>query len=145
MKRLIFPSFSALFMLLVFNSCNKVDFGANASILSKKSRLCNDWLLFQISDASGNPIDSIGYSENLVIKRDGTFEKTSSLFQNSISTNLSSISGLWRFAFEKESLVLMNVTRNINIEYDIVRLSNTELIIQDEKTKMSYHYLPNEK
>jgi hypothetical protein len=132
-------------MSLLLSSCTKLDLGDDASISTKKARLCNDWLLFQITDASGNPIDSTGYSENLILKRDGTFEKTASLFQNNISTNLSSISGLWRFAFEKESLVLMNVTRNINIEYDIVKLSTTELIIRDEKTRVSYHYLPNEK
>ncbi len=142
MKRLFFSSLLSLLMLSFFSACGKYEEGNNYSMLSKKLRLCGDWMLYEATDVDGNVIDSLGYAENLYLNRDGSFKKTTTVYEDGRVISTSNISGSWRFIYEKESLALINASRNINLKYTIVRLSKDELKLQDAQTNQTFYFLP---
>lgn len=142
MKRLILSILVCLSALSFFSACGKYEEGNNYSMLSKKLRLCGDWMLYEATDVNGNVIDSLGYAENLYLNRDGSFKKTATIYDEGRVISSTSISGSWRFIYEKESLALINASRDINLKYTIVRLSKDELKLRDEQTNQTFYFLP---
>lgn len=131
----------ALFAIIL-TSCKKYELG-NGTLLSKNSRLCNNWILFEITDRRGQVFDSVGYGENLILDKDGVFEKKPSLHRDNVTTPLPVVKGIWRFAFDKQSLVLFDKDNNTNYKYTIRQLSSKELMIYDESLHKCFHYLTN--
>jgi hypothetical protein len=142
MKSLIYTILIFSIAIAFLSSCSKYEEGPNITLLTKKTRLCGDWMLYEVTDVFGNSIDSTNYSENIYIDRDGTFKKTMTEYNAGSVVATSSIYGSWKFVNEKEELALINVSQNIDLRYTIVRLSNYELKLLDENTKTTYYFVP---
>ena len=64
--------FVVLVMLFAFSSCNKYPDGPSISLISKKSRICNDWLLVTELRNQEDVTDE-NSTTKLVIEKDGTY------------------------------------------------------------------------
>jgi hypothetical protein len=76
MKKTLFFSVLSLIVATTFlSSCSKYDEGSKFTLLSKKSRMVNDWHL--ISQTENNiTLNLSGISSHLSLQKDGTAKST---------------------------------------------------------------------
>lgn len=96
--------FAVLITLFVFSSCNKYPDGPSISLISKKSRLCNDWVLVsKLRNAEDVTDDNV--TSKLVIEKDGTYSWSETYeAMGQFKGNFSS--GDWEFGDSKTTLNL---------------------------------------
>ena len=62
----------SLFAIIFLSSCNKYSEGPNFSLLTRKARITNDWVLESYTK-DGTDLYDASYEMNLSIEKDGTF------------------------------------------------------------------------
>lgn len=107
-------SIFGLFLLtLIISSCRKYSDGPSFSLLSKKARICNDWvLLTQLKNDEDVTDETV--TVKLAIDKDGTYSSSSTYdalgqLQGDYSN------GKWTFGDTKDILYLYE---SVNNEYD---------------------------
>jgi hypothetical protein len=124
MKKNIFIGLIALFTLaFTITSCNKYEDGPKFSLLTKKSRLANDWVIESatVTSANGstNNITSGFSGQVLTIEKDGKYTWT---------TSSGSDSGTWTLGEDKDDIRLISsASGSQEISYRILRLKSKEL------------------
>lgn len=122
MKYLALLSLLATFAL---SSCNKYSEGPNFSLLTRKARITNDWVLESYTK-DGTDLYDATYEMNLSIEKDGTYSKsiiTPNLGQLQSTTS----HGTWEFTESQASISLLEDGMLLGESYEIIMLKNNEL------------------
>ena len=122
MKYLFLLSFAIVF---VFNSCNKYSEGPNFSLLTKKARVVNDWILDSYTK-DGTELYDEGYEENLSIENDGTYSMTR-ITPTLGQLQSESSHGTWEFDNSKTSISFLEEGGITSVSYEIIMLKNKSL------------------
>lgn len=116
--------FAFALLVLVATSCSKYEEGSKFTVLSKKSRLVNEWTLVKVTVNNTDQTSSWGtYDFN--IKKDDTYTATWTSGGFSITEN-----GTWAFSDDKLSLIMTDSDGDIS-DAEIIKLKSNELKIQD--------------
>lgn len=142
MKRLLL----FLLSILILYSCNKYEEGPAFSLLSKKARLANTWM---VDRYYGNGVDrtfeyrAIFTSERLTIFKSGTWQYTDKSTWTWVDTYNH---GFWSLEDDKETLQLVyENSLGPPAKYRILRLKSKELWLEKKFNNDStaiYHYIP---
>lgn len=129
MKKTLFFSVLSLIVATTFlSSCSKYDEGSKFTLLSKNSRMVNDWHLISQTE-NGFALNLSGVSWHLTLSKDGT-AKTTFSYTIAGQTLTNEINGEWLFNNDKSKLILVDSSNNTSEEYTIIKLSNSELKVQ---------------
>jgi hypothetical protein len=124
MKKNIFIGLIALFTLaFTITSCNKYEDGPKFSLLTKKSRLANTWVVEEATSTStnGTVTSTTSYfsTYTLTIKKDGTYTSTFGNFADN---------GTWTLGEDKDDIrFLSSASGSTEDSYRILRLKSKEL------------------
>ena len=118
-------SLLSLAIIFVFSSCNKYSEGPNFSLLTKKTRVVNDWTLESYTKDNTELYEQ-GYEENLSIEKDGTYSMTR-ITPNLGQLHSVSSHGTWEFDNAKTSISFLEEGSIIGITYEILMLKNKSL------------------
>ena len=126
MKKTIFFSVLSLILATTFlSSCSKYDEGSNFTLLTKKSRMVNNWHLMS-ANVDGFEINLSGISKHLELSKDGLYKYTESFII--LGQTLEEITyGTWEFNDDKSKLVLTETGATISDEYTILKLTKDEM------------------
>ena len=129
MKKTLFFSVLSLIVATTFlSSCSKYDEGSKFTLLSKKSRMVNDWHLMSKS-VGAFEINLSGISKHLKLSKDGSLEYTETFIV--LGQTYEEITyGTWEFSDDKSKLVLQETGGTITGEYTILKLTSSELKVQ---------------
>jgi hypothetical protein len=130
----------SLFAIIFLSSCNKYSEGPNFSLLTRKARITNDWVLESYTK-DGTDLYDASYEMNLSIEKDGTFSKsviTPSLGQlQSVTTH-----GTWEFDNSQSSITLLEAGMLLGESYEIIMLKNKNLKLrQTDYNNSDYDWL----
>ena len=123
----------------LFTSCYKYEEGPRFSLLSRKARLCNEWVLQTYVD-NGTDKTSVGETTTLTIENDGTY--SISTVRNEMGQVQSEFShGTWLFQDAKGQVVMTDSQEGaIPLTYDILELRNSNLQLRKKIAGISYIY-----
>ena len=126
MKKTIFFSVLSLILATTFlSSCSKYDEGSNFTLLTKKSRMVNNWHLMSES-VGGLEINLSGISKHLELSKDGSYKYTETyMILGQIIEGITY--GTWEFNDDKSKLVLTETGATISDEYTILKLTKDEM------------------
>lgn len=129
MKRILSFGLVALFAsTLLLSSCSKYDEGSNFTLLSKKSRMVNNWHLMSISQ-DGMALNMGGISLHMELMKDGSAKNT--LSYTVLGQTFEDVAvGTWEFNDDKSKLVLMETGSTEMDEYTILKLTKDEMKTQ---------------
>ena len=135
MKALLFFSMA----LVLLGSCNKYADGPNFSLLSRKARITNEWILEkQTLNNSEQPITS---EIKLTIEKDGTFSE--STVNNALGQLQSTHRhGTWLFLEGQGQFSLTESTEgSLAVNYEIRELKNKRLKLRRTINNNIYEWL----
>ena len=123
----------------LFTSCYKYEEGPRFSLLSRKARLCNEWVLQTYLD-NGTDKTIVGETTTLTIENDGTY--SISTVRNEMGQVQSEFShGTWVFQDAKGQVVMTDSQEGaIPLTYDILELRNSNLQLRKKIAGVSYIY-----
>ena len=123
----------------LFTSCYKYEEGPRFSLLSRKARLCNEWVLQTYLD-NGTDKTIVGETTTLTIENDGTY--SISTVRNEMGQVQSKFShGTWVFQDAKGQVVMTDSQEGaIPLTYDILELRNSNLQLRKKIAGISYIY-----
>jgi hypothetical protein len=123
----------------LFTSCYKYEEGPRFSLLSRKARLCNEWVLQTYLD-NGTDKTIVGETTTLTIENDGTY--SISTVRNEMGQVQSEFShGTWLFQDAKGQVVMTDSQEgSIPLTYDILELRNSNLQLRKKIAGISYIY-----
>ena len=129
MKKTLFFSVLSLILATTFlSSCSKYDEGSKFTLLSKKSRMVNDWHLTSISQ-DGVALNMSGITQYLDLRKDGSATLTISINIGGLLVDNSTV-GTWEFNDDKSKLVLTETGATVTDDYTILKLTSSELKVQ---------------
>jgi len=108
----------------VISSCNKYEDGPKFTLMTKKARLTGDWTVKEYEDENGNVV-TVNNGDYVSFEKDGDYKAT---------VDNITYSGTWDFSDDKEDLKITYTygSTAISTSYEIRRLTNKELWIEDE-------------
>ena len=123
----------------LFTSCYKYEEGPRFSLLSRKARLCNEWVLQTYLD-NGTDKTIVCETTTLTIENDGTY--SISTVRNEMGQVQSEFShGTWVFQDAKGQVVMTDSQEgSIPLTYDILELRNSNLQLRKKIAGISYIY-----
>ena len=123
----------------LFTACYKYEEGPRFSLLSRKARLCNEWVLQTYLD-NGTDKTIVGETTTLTIENDGTY--SISTVRNEMGQVQSEFShGTWVFQDAKGQVVMTDSQEGaIPLTYDILELRNSNLQLRKKIAGISYIY-----
>jgi len=126
MKRILSFGLVALFAsTLLLSSCSKYDEGSNFTLLTKKSRMVNNWHLMS-ANVDGFEINLSEISKHLELSKDGSAKYTETYII--LGTTYEGITnGTWEFNDDKSKLVLTETGATVSDEYTILKLTKDEM------------------
>ena len=129
MKKTIFFSVLSLIVATTFlSSCSKYDEGSNFTLLTKKSRMVNNWHLTSITQ-DGLALNMSGISLHMELMKDGS--ATNTLSYTVLGQTFNDVAtGTWEFNDDKSKLVLTETGATVTDDYTILKLTNSELKVQ---------------
>ncbi|MBM3451971.1 MAG: hypothetical protein FJX84_02385 [Bacteroidetes bacterium] len=130
---------SFLIVGFLVTSCYKYEEGPRFSLLSRKARLCNEWVLEAYLD-NGTDKTNSGETTNLTIENDGTY--SISIVRNEMGQVQSEFShGTWYFQDSKGQIVMTDSQEGAApITYDILELRNSNLQLRKKISAIYYIY-----
>jgi hypothetical protein len=130
---------SLLIVGFIFTSCYKYEEGPRVSLLSRKARFCNEWVLETYLD-NGTDKTNAGETTTLTIENDGTY--SISTVRNEMGQIQSEFShGTWVFQDAKGQVVMTDSQEgSIPLTYDILELRNSNLQLRKKIAGISYIY-----
>ena len=121
---------------ILFTSCKKYEDGPTISLLTRKTRMVNEWVIEKATDEKGNDVTSYWQGANplLSIKKDKTYSST--IILGVI------LSGIWDFSNKDEDVVFSQSSPYANsTTYKILRLKDKELWLREtDSTPSELHY-----
>lgn len=124
------PAVMAALAVVNMQSCGKYEEGPAFSLLTKKARLTGEWQLEKITDQSGNVTSFNSTNEvEYEFEKDGDVVATQTYSYGGTSYSYS-YKGDWEWEDKKEAIEI--TIAGSRIEYDILRLTNKELILEDD-------------
>lgn len=90
--------------------------------------MVNDWHLISQTE-NGFALNLSGVSSHLTLSKDGTAKSTFS-YTLLGQTFTNEINGEWLFSNDKSKLILVDSSNNTSEEYTILKLTNSELKVQ---------------
>ncbi len=132
MKHLIF---GFLAMLFILSSCSKYSDGPSFSLLTKKARLCNDWVL-ETQLRNDEDVTDENITIKMSIDKDGTYSM-SSIYDALGQVHGDYSNGNWAFGDTKDILYLYENVNNVVEEeptktYKIKELRNKRIKLAEE-------------
>ena len=126
MKKTIFFSVLSLIVATTFlSSCSKYDEGSNFTLLTKKSRMVNNWHLTSITQ-DGVSLNMSGILLDLNLMKDGS--ATTTLSYTVLGQTFTDVTnGTWEFNDDKSKLVLTETGASVTDEYTILKLTKDEM------------------
>lgn len=118
---------AAAAMTMNLQGCKKYEDGPLLSLRTKKARLTGDWDVVQIGNQT---YPSNGYSLEFEFEKDGDFKYTYKYTGYSYT-----YTGDWEFGSKKEELELKFDSFNQVTTFDILRLKNDEIWLEDQDNK----------
>ena len=142
MKKIVVAFFVCV---LALSSCKKYPDGPSFSLLSKKERLSNSWVISKVLE---DGVDKTGDYQtayknyNVIINKSGTY----SLSYQVLGVVNYNENGNWTFNGDKTYVTLdPSSNNNSNFSLKILRLKETDLWLYDENNngkKIEYHFTP---
>lgn len=126
MKKTIFFSVLSLIVATTFlSSCSKYDEGSKFTLLTKKSRMVNNWHLTSITQ-DGVSLNMSGILLDLNLMKDGS--ATTTLSYTVLGQTFTDVTnGTWEFNADKSKLVLTETGATVTDEYTILKLTKDEM------------------
>jgi hypothetical protein len=116
---------------VVVSSCGKYEDGPNFSLLSKKSRVVGTWDMKTLTDSQTGATDN--FCQNGAYCVEITMDKDNKLTQKISDGSYSyTYTGTWDFNDDKTQLIW--TTPSYTTSYEIKRLTNKELWLDDDIT-----------
>lgn len=130
---------SLLVISFLFTSCYKYEKGPRISLISRKARLCNEWILQTYLD-NGSDKTVAEETSTLTIEKDGTY--SISTVRNEMGQVQSDFShGTWIFQDAKGQIVMTDSQEgSIPLTFDILELRNSSLQLRKKIAGISYIY-----
>lgn len=123
MKKINFLLLSILIASFLMVSCNKYEEGPAISLLSKTTRICGTWKVTKRQlNGTDVALSAEELSASVEYKNNQTFTVTSSTW--------GTYSGVWKFSSDKTKLIIQVNGQTNETESTIVRLTNSELILE---------------
>jgi len=110
-----------------FQGCKKYEEGPGFSLRTKKMRLTGEWELDKLTAADGTVTTSMDLE--FEFEKDGDFTMTMSYAYYGYSYNYS-VKGDWEWEDSKSKVEI--TMGNSVTEYEIIRLTNKEMILEDD-------------
>jgi hypothetical protein len=129
-------------IFLVITGCRKYTDGPTISLMTKKSRLCNDWTL-NFAQKNGNDITNKTETVKLIIEKDGTYSMSRVMnalgqFQGSYTN------GIWIFDEAKTKFILFeNGSVDPTSTFTIRELRSKSLTIEERFPSINVTYTYN--
>lgn len=112
-------------------SCKKYDDGPRLSLRTKKARVANEWQFDKVTFSNGQDLTA-GFADNSIeFDKDGTYTERD---------GTSTITGTWKFASDKEDLVLSPDNNSAAQLLHILRLKEKEFWFTNELNNGVYTY-----
>lgn len=126
MKKTIFFSVLSLIVATTFlSSCSKYDEGSKFTLLTKKSRMVNNWHLTSIVQ-DGAALNMSGILLDMNLMKDGS--ATTTLSYTVLGQTFTDVTnGTWEFNDDKSKLVLTETGTTVTDEYTILKLAKDEM------------------
>lgn len=134
----LFLAILTMAILLASPSCSKYPNGPKFTLLTKTSRIVNDWKLTSYM-VNGNEFIETQPEIKCVIEKDGTYSTSSSVTAlGQIQTQYSH--GTWSFSDDKTSLMILLEGEDIPVGYTITELRSKKMVLQyyDKVTNITY-------
>ena len=124
-KTLLFSVLSLIVATTFLSSCSKYDEGSNFTLLTKKSRMVNNWHLTSITQ-DGLALNMSGISLHMELMKDGS--ATNTLSYTVLGQTFEDVAvGTWEFNDDKSKLVLTETGATVSDEYTILKLTKDEM------------------
>lgn len=123
MKKTNLLLLSIFILSFLFVGCSKYEEGPAVSLLSKTTRICGTW---KVTKRQLNGADVTLSTEELSARVE--YEKNQTF--TVISTTWGTYSGTWKFSSDKTKLIIQVDGQTNETESTIVRLTNSELILE---------------
>jgi hypothetical protein len=120
---------ATLVTVLNFQSCSKYDENPAFSLSSKKSRLAGEWEIVKVDGQSSNQYFGPNETYFFEFEKDGDFEFGYRETYNG-NTYTYSYSGEWEWENNKEEIEIE--FQGYVIDYEIIKLTKKELILEDK-------------
>ncbi len=112
----------------LLTSCSKYDEGSKFTLLTKKSRVINDWKLVSMTQ-NGTLLDMTGFVITSKFTKDGAYSTTSAYtFMGQTFTDVAS--GTWTFNDDKTKLLTVETGTSITGEWTIIQLAKDNMKLQ---------------
>ena len=115
--------------VLNFQSCSKYEENPPFSLSTKKSRLAGEWEVVKVDGQSSSQYFSSDETYFFEFEKDGDFEFGYTETYNG-STYTYSYSGEWEWENNKEQIEIE--LQGYVIDYEIIKLTKNELILEDK-------------
>ncbi len=130
------PLLILLAALFVVSSCNKYSDGPKFSLLTRKTRLCNDWELYSYTINGSEEIKD-NQVVKLSIEKDGTYSAAQ------ITENLGQLQadheyGVWEFKENKGIISMTKDTLQIPVDWEIKELRSKYLTLERVLSNNTY-------
>ena len=130
----------SLFVVLFLTSCNKYSEGPNFSLLTRKARVTNDWVLESYTKG-GTELYDASYEMNLSIESDGTYSR-SIITPNLGQLQSETTHGTWEFDNSQSSIILTENGMLLGESFEIIMLKNKSLKLrQTDYNNSDYDWL----
>lgn len=116
-------------VLMATTSCKKYEDGPGISFLSKKSRVANTWEIEKATN-NGNDVTSEYDQYELKLTKNGDAELDAK-YEFGNFTGEFETDGTWKFADDKETLILDFQDDDADKSYQILRLTKDEMWLRE--------------
>jgi len=126
MKKLFLIGFvAALATSTMMTSCSKYDEGSKFTLLTKKSRVINEWNLVSMTQ-DGTSLNMTGLVVTIKFLKDGTYSNTTS-YTLLGQTYTDTVTGSWSFSDDKTKLLTIETGTTVTGEWTIIQLAKDDM------------------
>jgi hypothetical protein len=126
MKKLFLIGFvAALATSTMMTSCSKYEEGSKFTLLTKKSRVINEWNLVSMTQ-DGTTLNMTGLVVTIKFLKDGTYSNTTS-YTLLGQTYTDTVTGTWSFSDDKTKLLTIETGTTVTGEWTIIQLAKDDM------------------
>jgi len=126
MKKLFLVGFVAVLATsTMMTSCSKYDEGSKFTLLTKKSRVINEWNLVSMTQ-DGTALNMTGLVVTSKFSKDGTYSTTTA-YTLLGQTYTDTVTGTWSFSDDKTKLLTIETGTTVTGEWTIIQLAKDDM------------------
>ena len=126
MKKLFLVGFVAVLATSsMMTSCSKYDEGSNFTLMTKKSRVINEWNLVSMTQ-DGTALNMTGQVVTSKFSKDGTYSTTTA-YTLLGQTYTDTVTGTWSFSDDKTKLLTIETGTTVTGEWTIIQLAKDDM------------------